>query len=426
MKELPRRITSLVSKPPGRMAIAVLGVAAAVILAFAQAGVTNAPTGFDFPGPVGQGAGQFRTTNGLVDDLTHAANAELYAELEQVGEGLGPTYNAQSCGECHQNPVMGGLSQVTELRAGHRNSAGQFIEAPGGSLIHSRAIHPDIQEMTPASENVRAFRTSLNTLGDGFVEALSNETLEAIRNSQPAIMRGTLISVPVLEAGNAPRYGRFGWKNQHASLISFSIDAYLNEMGIGTPLAPNENTSLGRSVARFDPVPDPDDPDTSGGGVGEDIVAFATFMRATKAPPRGPIGASAARGESLFRAIGCGTCHTPTMVTAAPGTVINGGAFVVPPALGNKRIFPFSDFLLHNVGTGDGIVQNGGQATANMLRTPPLWGVRTRNRLMHDGASLTFNDAIQRHAGQASGVTNNYRRLNSGQRSDIVAFLGSL
>lgn len=426
MKELPRRVLSFVPKPHGKMLLALFGaVAGAVVLAFAQAGITSAPTGFEFPGPVGQGAGQFRTTNGLVDDLAHAANAELYAELEQVDEGLGPTYNAQSCGECHQNPVMGGLSQVTELRAGHRNSAGQFVEAPGGSLIHSRAIHPDVQEITPANETVRAFRTSLNTLGDGFVEALSNETLESIRNSQPAGMRGTLIAVPVLEANNAPRYGRFGWKNQHASLISFSIDAYLNEMGIGTPLAPNENTSLGRSVARFDPTPNPDDPDNTD-GVGEDIVAFATFMRATKAPPRGAITAAAGRGEVLFRAIGCGTCHTPAMVTAAPGTVINGGAFTVPPALGNKRIFPFSDFLLHNVGTGDGIVQNGGQATANMLRTPPLWGVRTRNRLMHDGASLTFNDAIQRHAGQASGVTNTYRRLSSQQRSDIVAFLGSL
>lgn len=108
------------------------------------------------------------------------------------------------------------------------------------------------------------------------------------------------------------------------------------------------------------------------------------------------------------------------------GTLINGGAFRVPPALGNKIIHPFSDFLLHNVGTGDGIVQNGGQSTANKLRTPPLWGLRTRNRLMHDGNTLTRNDAILRHAGEATGVTNNYRALSNTQKNQLITFLNSL
>src|SRR4029434_9353584 len=111
---------------------------------------------------------------------------------------------------------------------------------------------------------------------------------------------------------------------------------------------------------------------------------------------------------------------------APPGTVINGGAFTVPGALGNKRIHPFSDFLLHDIGTGDGIVQNGGQSTRNKLRTPPLWGVRTRDRLMHDGESLARNDAIQRHGGQASAVRNNYNNLSNNQKNQLIAFLNSL
>jgi len=113
-------------------------------------------------------------------------------------------------------------------------------------------------------------------------------------------------------------------------------------------------------------------------------------------------------------------------VTAPEGTPINGGTFTVPAALGDKAFHPFSDFLLHDVGTGDGIVQNGGPRTRNRLRTAPLWGVRVRNRLMHDGESVTFDDAIQRHRGEAAFVTGNYQRLSGQQKRLISKFLESL
>ena len=115
----------------------------------------------------------------------------------------------------------------------------------------------------------------------------------------------------------------------------------------------------------------------------------------------------------MFNAIGCNICHVTSITTSAPGTVINGGAFTVPAALGNKIIHPFSDFLLHDIGTGDGIVQNGGPATRNKLRTQPLWGLRTHDRLMHDGATLTFREAIRRHAGEATGVISNFKALSN-------------
>jgi CxxC motif-containing protein (DUF1111 family) len=106
--------------------------------------------------------------------------------------------------------------------------------------------------------------------------------------------------------------------------------------------------------------------------------------------------------------------------------LINGGAFRVPAALGNKIIRPFSDFALHNIGTGDGIVQNGGQGTANQIRTSALWGVRARNRLMHDGLTVTINDAIQRHAGQATAARNAFNGLSNQGKSDLIAFVLSL
>jgi CxxC motif-containing protein (DUF1111 family) len=404
-----------------------------------QSGATEAPTGFD------------NRTNGLipqgtpvpegVDPVrgTFEADRLFFEEVDQVDEGLGPVYNAQACSECHQNPVTGAISQITELRAGHLDAAGNFVDAPGGSLINDRATNANIEERVPSSaENIRTFRTSLNTAGDGFIECIDSNTIVAIANAQPGQsggrIAGQVIQVPVSEANNALRVGRFGWKNQHASLLSFSGDAYLNEMGITNRLVRVENTSLGTFVgfgSGFDPVPDDqpceDIPNTlCGEDTEDDIAVFAEFMRALKAPPRGPINTDAQAGSTLFDQVGCNICHTRNITTAPAGTVINGGAFVVPAALGNKIIHPFSDLLLHNVGTGDGIVQNGGQSTANKLRTPPLWGVRTRARLMHDGESLTRTDAILRHAGEATFVINNFRALSVTQRNQIATFLNSL
>src|ERR1051325_2506167 len=252
---------------------------------------TEAPRGFD------------TLTNGFSSQTSMDAAKEEFEGVEGIADGLGPVYNAQSCRECHQNPVTGAASQISELRAGHFNGLA-FVDHPGGSLINDRAIPPDIQERLAAGQEVRTFRITTNALGDGFVEAIDSNAIAAGAAAQPANMRGLVIQVPVAEAGGAVRVGRFGWKNQNASLLSFSGDAYLNEMGITSNLFPQENTSLTRSVADFDTVPDPEDAE------GEDIDAFTLFMRSTKAPPRDTAlaaTASAIRGQAAFNAIGCDT-----------------------------------------------------------------------------------------------------------------------
>ena len=180
-----------------------------------------------------------------------------------------------------------------------------------------------------------------------------------------------------------------------------------------------ENSSNGRPVAAFDSVADPEDD-------GDDVEEFAQFMRATKVPPRGPINSAVQAGSVLFDQMACVQCHTRNITTAEPGTRINGGTLTVSAALGDKVIHPFGDFMLHDVGTGDGIVQNGGQSTRNKVRTAPLWGSRTHSRHMHDGESLTFNDSILRHAGEATTVINRYRNLSLAQRNAIITFLQSL
>ena len=386
----------------------------------APAAFDNRTNGFDVQGPA------FDTIDEdtVVPLRSFNDNRFIFEEVEGVADGLGPTFNAQACRECHQNIVTGGASQIAEHRTG-RIELLQFVESIGGSLIQSRSTHPDIFERVPFEDSVSTLRISTNTLGAGFIEAVANETLLGIRDRQPAAIRGTALEVAVLEASNAPRIGRFGWKSQHASLQSFAADAYLNEMGITSPLLPDENTSLGRGVGfgtPFDPVADPEDD-------GVDLVAFANFMRATKAPPRGVINATVRAGETLFNSAGCGGCHVSTLRTAAPGTRINGGALRVRDAVGNKIFHPYSDFLLHDIGTGDGVPVLPGAAfasTATQIRTAPLWALRTRNRLMHDGLSFTKQEAITRHAGQAAATKAAYDALTPAQKDQVLAFLDSL
>jgi CxxC motif-containing protein (DUF1111 family) len=293
------------------------------------------------------------------------------------------------------------------------------------SIINDRAVIPQAQEHIPDTENIRALRAALNTLGDGFVEAIDDKTLQSIAQQQIDVTEGRIhgeaVSVPVLEAPGQTRIGRFGWKDQHSSLLSFIGDAYLNEMGITNRLRPKDVTNVGKITT------DPEDvPDNLGLA---DIDHFAQFVRGTKAPPRDlALAATPASqaGQQLFNKIGCSMCHVSSIVTAPAGTVINGGTFMVPDALGSKIIHPYGDFLLHDIGTGDGIVQNPPPDTANKLRTVPLWGLRMHPRHMHDLRSLTLEDAIERHRGEADEVRERFHGLSPAEKQQLITFLNSL
>src|ERR1700676_5352463 len=427
----------------------------AAVLGFALASVApqgpEAPTGFD------------NKTNGMVDDATHQADQVKFDEVEGLADGLGPLYNAQSCRECHQSPVSGAASQVTELRVGHQGPDRRFRtpEIPighggkmmiGRSFVNDRAICPnaafpnsEIQERVPETETIRTFRLSLSLLGDGFVEAVADQTLIDLSKQQCKSSHGKIcgqiLYVPVVEAPGQMGVGRFGWKDQHASLLSFAGDAYLNEMGITNRLQPNEVTNLCNTVSEPN--------DTTGPDGLSDIDHFARFIRATKAPARDAALASSAaanKGLGLFEEIGCATCHVETLTTAAAGTKINGGTFTIPVALGSIVFHPYGDFLMHDVGTGDGILQatrehygnkvfqmmsgylskQDFESSRNKIRTAPLWGVRLRSRLMHDGQSFTLRDAILRHLGEADQVTERFRKLKGNDQEALIEFLRSL
>jgi CxxC motif-containing protein (DUF1111 family) len=404
----------------------------------AQQASTEAAAGFDTPMVV-QNPGSQSSSNGMPEPAgdSFALDQKIFEAIEDpVTNGLGPVFNATSCAACHQNPVTGGPSQITEVRIGHLDNNGVFVNPTipindgasvisGRSLVNDRSVCEQAQEHTPETEPIRALRAVLNTLGDGFVEAIDDSTLLAIAQSQPGqsngLIAGEAIQAPIFEAPGQTRVGRFGWKTQHGSLLSFVADAYINEMGVTSRLRPTDNTSVCKTTS------DPEDtPDALGMA---NIDHFTQFIRGTKAPPRDTTLAAtsdAQAGHQVFQSIGCGICHVESITTAPAGTMINGGQFTVPDALANKVIHPFGDFLLHDVGTGDGIVQVGPQDTANKLRTVPLWGLHTKSRFMHDFRSLTLQDAIHRHRGEARGVVADFRALPAAQRQQLIVFLKSL
>jgi CxxC motif-containing protein (DUF1111 family) len=281
--------------------------------------------------------------------------------------------------------------------------------------VHARGTDSDIVEHISTAETVKAFRVVTSAIGDGFVEAIANDTLANNVNAQPVGQRGTLTQVPVTEANNALRFGRFGWKAQQATLLAFAGDAYRNEMGITNDLFPREYAYgiADADMARCDTRPDPEDvrnPLTGRRGIDN----FEAFMKFLAPIARGPIDAAVLDGERVFMAVGCAACHIPALTT---GPSVN-------PLFNRKTVPLYSDLLLHDIGTGDGIQQ--AAAGGDEIRTPALWGLRLRRPLLHDGSASTIEEAIARHQREADLAARGFRSLREEDRSRLLAFLRSL
>ena len=323
------------------------------------------------------------------------------------------------------------------IRAGYLSKSNEFVPAPGGTLITTKAVGAATTELNAlsSSQNVRDRFITTSLFGAGFVECVADEDLRRIARNQASQshgrIRGILREVSILEAPGKTAVGRFGWAAQQASLISFSAEAYRTEIGITSPLAPDDNTFLGNPVD--DGVADPED---TGGRFGEDVELFAEFMRALSAPP--PLLTSNRKerseieeGFKVFKSVRCSVCHIPELVTAKEGTWVNARTFRVPKALGNKKFHPYSDFLLHDIGTGPSIVREGMPAEAKgSIRTAPLWGMGTRlvkgEPLLHDGSASSPEEAIQKHKNSAAMEAQRFQRLNKRDRDRLLKFLRSL
>ena len=346
---------------------------------------------------------------------------DAFEETEVAEDGLGPVFNGTSCLQCHSLGGTGGASDVVETRFGTTtDGAFDHMDYFGGSLIQTDGVgvaegcdYDYVGEIVPPEATIVAGRRTTSLFGLGLVDAVPDAAFVALAKLQRRYLPATAGKPNVVTSSSTgkPQVGKFGWKGQVANLFDFSGDAYLNEMGITTPFFPNESCPQGDcdTVAACDPVPGVDD-DL------EDVELFRDFMTFLAPPPRLPNPSFAAYdGSRVFDAVGCANCHVRALVTG-PSPV---------KALAYKTFAPYSDFLLHDMGTlGDGIVQ--ARASGREMRTAPLWGARLLTSFMHDGRAHTFQDAILAHEGQGRGAKQRFVALPAHQQKALLAFLRSL
>lgn len=393
-----------------RLLALAIPIATTVFIAAIVSGAQDRPPGAGgaLPGLTPREFSEFRL--GLDDFL----------EVETAEEGLGPAFNATSCAVCHNIPAIGGGGLILEVRAGYRDETGVFrtFDPSGETLMHlfSTPTH-GCQPGIPAQATIVARRAPIPLFGAGLVEAVADETLLALEDPVDKDrdgISGRAALIRDVETGQT-RVGRFGWKAQHATLIAFGADAYRNEMGITNDLFPTE-VAFGirpEQIRLCDPLPDPEDAaDRQTGRRG--IDNFASFMRFLAPLPRGDAGPREQAGETLFQAAGCANCHVPVLQTGPNSS----------PVFNRQPVRLFSDLLLHDIETGDGIPQ--GAATDREIRTPALWGLRFRRPLLHDGSAVTIEDAIRRHGGEAKRSRQLFERLDDSAKQSLLAFLRSL
>ena len=359
-----------------------------------------------------------------------ADGKEEFGEMETIQQGLGPIFNDKSCGRCHSVGAIGGSGTQFEQRAGRlQNGVFDSLESAGGQLFeiftvmnltgNDRALVPNCTikkngEAIPAEANVRALRRTTALFGLGLVDNTPESAFATVRDAQPAAVRGHINHVHNIATGGTTM-GKFGWKAQVPTLHQFSGDAYLNEMGITNPEFPDEQapSGIGGAIADCDLVTDLEDD-------GEDVDAFTDFMQMLAPVEPTAQNSQAQAGSTVFSTIGCDTCHTRTLVSGNDGPI---------GALNGKTYHPYSDFLLHEMGSlGDSIGGNG-EAGLTEMRTAPLWGLRladAKHQLLHDGRATSLQDAILKHAGQGQGASTAFAALSTTDKNNLLAFLKTL
>jgi CxxC motif-containing protein (DUF1111 family) len=346
------------------------------------------------------------------------AGKTTFDRVFTVPEGLGPVFNNSACTHCHNQGGDGGGSDTLETRFG-RVTNGVFdpLTQFDGQLLHSKGIGlfngvDFVGETVPPEANVVAKRRTNPLFGLGLVDAVPDETFNEIAQIQQLLTPETAgrVNLQIDVFSGQPRVGRFGWKSQIGTVLTFSGNAFLNEMGITTPFFPHENPP-GGNVALLAANPARTNPnDTTA-----TVMPFNDHTTFLAPPPRKALTRKAEVGALLFEEIGCANCHVPALRTG-PNPVA---------ALNEVVFFPFSDFLVHNMGDlGDGIVQNG--ASGQEMRTAPLWGARVRTSFLHDGRARTLQDAILAHEGQGLAARDRFAVLNDREQDQIIEFINSL
>ncbi|MBM4113279.1 MAG: hypothetical protein FJ253_07875 [Phycisphaerae bacterium] len=359
--------------------------------------------------------------------LFNAGRTSFLTPIE-APEGLGPIMNKAGCFSCHAVP-LGGWGNITVTRFGVLDKDGHFSNWPGEeqSLRQVLAINESCAEILPEGSH-QALRVTNSSMAFGMIEAIPDADIEAVEDPDDLDadgISGRVHWVLPLEAGKGSplRAGRFGWKAQVATVLTFSGDASRNEMGLTNRLVPTETAPNGnlRLLEQCDDVADPEDHEDVNGFAFIDRVTH--FQRYLGVPPQTP--KSGMTGETIFNAIGCAKCHIAEWTTSNDESI--------EEALRGKTIRPYCDFLLHDIGDLADMVSQG-DATELEMRTPTLWNLRTRDPMLHD-ASIggdTFANrvtaTILAHGlfGEGAEVADNFEALSASDQEHLINFLNSL
>ncbi len=402
---------------------------------------------------------------GGITDADFQEALDNFNLVEGISDGLGPVFNDVACGRCHTNGAAGGAGEQIERRYG-RVTNGIFHElaSEGGSLRQLQTLGtfsngtrtctvPLEREPTDATvHNVGRLTTPL--FGLGLVDAMPDSFFTQLVAAEPAAVRGTVNTAAVLIPNPADvsqrigtvRVARFGWKAGISNLTTFAGDAYKNEMGIttqhcfagtsitafATESAPNgtpmpagcDDMAPAQPAGNGVPAGTDDAVGSCAGGLTElqeDVQNFLTFMTFVAPPERDLSDLIAVNaGAVVFNNVGCNGCHVTTTFRT-PNPAPNG----VP---GGFAFNPFSDFAVHDMGTlGDGIGNEGDTvAVTRRMRTAPLWGIRFRNHLLHDGRTPDIATAIRAHDGQGLTAAQAFGRLGAADQHNLIQFVRSL
>ncbi|MEP6652031.1 MAG: di-heme oxidoredictase family protein [Myxococcales bacterium] len=400
------------------------------------------------------------------DPATFADAKANFVASENATDGLGPIFNERSCTACHANGAVGGAGQNIERRYGKlTNGTFDPMASTGGSLRQLFGIggfnvgglncNSGSDASSPPGATIFAGRVTTPLFGLGLVDSLPDSAFDTLASREPSNVRGIVNRVSTAlanphdsaQSNGATRVGRFGWKAGVPNLAQFAADAYLNEMGITTSscnrglanrsFATENRANRAGTNAIINGCPDDQKPGTdddfatennncSGGldALQDDVENFTFFMAHLDAPPTIAIspGSAQDRGRTLFNSssLACSGCHrsdSDVFRSTSSGGIQSGIVFA-----------PYSDFLLHDMGTlGDGIGNLGDSVSVtHRMRTAPLWGLRSRNLKLHDGRTTDIGTAIKAHDGQGAGAANAFRGLSTSQQSDLISFLNTI
>ena len=353
---------------------------------------------------------------GLTPEQLASFNAGkvIFEQEFEPENGLGPLFNANACGECHEEPAPGGSGDETETHAAVSLPGGgcDLLAAHGGPVFQAH-VTPALQralgidrEPIPAEATVRATRTSPDLFGFGLLDAVPDREILSYADSADRDHDGISGRVNRFMDG---RIGRFGRKAFLPRLDEFNAGAFVIEMGITSPGAPAEESIGGKPIPPgVDPTPEPE-------LSAEALASVTDFVRFLAPPPPLPLTIRGERGRGEFRAMGCASCHLPALVTG-PNRV---------RALDRQVVAAYTDLLLHDMGASRGDICMG-LATPSEFRTEPLMGLRFEKHFLHDGAATTIEQAIELHDGEAARARDRYKKSAPAAKEALLEFLKSL